>query len=325
MNKIYILLFFFSFISSSALLASCLKAPASFDDNRIYLKVKGSKETLLFYTDSGGGIYPFVYRPTVEKLKMKIEKTVHEEGMEIGFSTFSSDFKDQNIPTLPEWKGNVRVFTAKPNGNDELSQIKFFIHDGFFGATFFAAGKIWRFDYSAQELWYCNSLPETEGFASMNIYFKEKKGVRDTHQPRMEMEVSGKKLPMLFDTGATSFYSPEAVKQLKLNKQINPTSFIRESVARNWQKNNPTWKVINSGDKFGGGGFLIEVPKLKVVGMEVGPVWFATRKDTIYDKYSEDIMDSHIDGAVGGNVFKHFEIIADYPAGKLYFKQVMKE
>ena len=313
-------IFLITLVWSFCTLAECLKAPAHFDDNRIYLKVKGPKETMLFYTDSGGSIFPFIYRPTVEKLKMKIEKTVHEEGLEIGFSTFPSNFLEQNIPIFPEWKGNVRVFTAKENGNDELSQIQFFIHDGFLGATFFAAGKILRFNYPAQELWYCNSLPEVKEFVSMNIYFKEKNGTRDTHQPRMEIEVSGKKLPMLFDTGATSFYSAETVKKLKLNKQINPSSFIRESVARNWQKLNPTWKVIESGDKFGGGGLLIEVPKLKVAGMEVGPAWFASRKDSIYDKYSKDIMDSHIDGAVGGNVFKHFEIVTDYPGGKLYFK-----
>lgn len=101
--------------------------------------------------------------------------------IEVGFSTLSSDLKDQSIPTSSEWKRNVRVFTAKPNGTDELSQIQFFIYDGFFGATFFAAGKILRFDYLAQEHWYCNLLPDTNEFASMNMYFKVKNGIRDTH------------------------------------------------------------------------------------------------------------------------------------------------
>lgn len=99
----------------------------------------------------------------------------------------------------------------------------------------------------------------------------------------------------------------DAVKELQLSKQINPL-----------------WQVVDSGDKFGGGGFLIQVPKLKIGQVEVGPLWFATRKDKIYDQYSKDIMDSHIEGAVGGNILKHFEIIADYPGRKLYFKQVKK-
>lgn len=315
------ILYFFALIFSLNTFAGCLKAPASFDNHRIYLQVKSPKETMLFYTDSGGGLYPFVYRPTAEKLNMKIEKTVHDEGIDIGFATFPANFEKQNIPTSPEWKGNVKVFTAKENGEDEPSQIKFFVGDGFFGATLFAAGKIWRFNYPSQELWYCDSLPEVKGFTEMNIYFKGKDSARDTHQPRMEIEVSGTKLPMLFDTGATSFYSPEAVKQLQLKNRINPSSFIRESVARNWIKLNPTWRVIEKGDKFGGGSLLVEVPKVKVAGMEVGPVWFASRKDEVYDWYSKNMMDSHINGAVGGNVFKNFEIIADYPKAKLHFKK----
>ena len=70
-----------------------------------------------------------------------------------------------------------------------------------------------------------------------------------------------------------------------------------------------------------GGGFLIEVPRVKVATYEVGPVWFATRKDSIYDKYSKEIMDAHIDGAGGENLFKYFEIIADYPSAKFYFSK----
>ncbi len=317
--KIFIsaLITFFSSLSWS----SCLQAPAFFDNNRIYLKIDSPKGPLLFYTDSGGGLYPFIYSEAAEKLGMKIEKIIEDDGLKIGFSTFPSSLGAQHIPSYSEWKGSVKVFTPKENAQDEPSQIKFFIHDGFFGATFFAAGKVWRLNYLKQELWFCDSFSVTKDFAVLDIHFKTTKGVRDTYQPRMEIEITGTKVPVLFDTGATSFYSKEAVAQLKLNHQINPSSFIRESVARKWLKSNPQWRVIENGDKFGGGGFLVEVPLIKVANYEVGPIWFATRKDSIYDKYSKEIMDAHIDGAVGGNLFKHFEIIADYSGAKLYFRK----
>ena len=82
------------------------------------------------------------------------------------------------------------------------------------------------------------------------MYFKTTQGIRDTHQSRMEIEVSGTKVHVLFDNGATSLYSRGVVVQLKLNNQINPTSFIRESVARKWQQSNPKWRVIENGGKF---------------------------------------------------------------------------
>ena len=56
--------------------------------------------------------------------------------MKIGFSTFPSSLETQNVPSYSEWKGNVKVFTARDDAQNEPSQIKFFIRDGFYGATF---------------------------------------------------------------------------------------------------------------------------------------------------------------------------------------------
>ncbi len=251
---------------------------------------------------------------------MKIETEIKEGQVPFGLSTFPASLETQNVPLSPDWKRRVKVFTPIKGGRDEPSEVKFFIHDGFFGATLFSIGKVWWFNYPKQALWYCDSMIPAEDFSGMDIFFRTKNGVRETHQPRMEIEVSGTKMPMLFDTGATSFFSKVAVTQLGSKTQINASSFIRESVARRWIKANPRWRVVDNGDLFGGGGFLIQVPKVRVAGHEVGPVWFATRKDSIYDKYSAEIMDASIDGAVGGNILKHFEVIADYPSSKLYFQ-----
>lgn len=308
-----------SLVSSVALADDCKQAPADFDDDRIYLLVKSGSESLRLYTDSGGGLFPFVYEDTARKLNMKIENTVKDGDIEIGFSTFPLEFEKLNIPLSVDWKSQVRVFKYDQNGKTESDQIRFILGDGFFGATLFA-GKIWHFDYPMKRLSYCRSANITKAFSTIPMFFKESEGKRASHQPRIEIEIEGTKLQVLFDTGATSLYSTEAAKNIGLKRSFTSSSFIRASVAKNWIAKHPDWKVIKGGEKFSGGGDLIQVPQMKIAGHVIGPVWFATRKDDIYDRYSKDIMDSRIDGAVGGNVFKHFEIIADYPRAKLSFK-----
>lgn len=315
-------LFVFSlslFLSIFAYAENCVKTPADFDDNRIYMNIKNGKEVFRFYTDSGGGMYPFVYDDVAKKLGMKTEKTVVDGDFKMSFSTFPTSLAKQ-IPLDENWKGNVKVFIYDKNGKDEASEGRFFLGDGFLGAAFFR-DRIWNFNYPAKELSYCDSLPDVKGYSQLKINFKKEADKKITYQPRMEIEVSGAKIQVLFDTGATSFYSKEAVDMIKPSKPFTASSFIRESVAAKWIKQNPKWRVIKSGEKFAGGGDLVEVPLVKVAGYEVGPVWFATRKDLIYDKYSKDMMDANIDGAVGGNLFKHFVIVADYPKEVVYFKK----
>ncbi len=312
--------FFFVVLFTPSAFANCRKAPTSFIDHRIYLKIQTPKRPLLIYTDSGGGLYPFVYRETAELLGMTLEKPSKGDEPGHGLSTLPPSLEGQGVPLPASWKGKVKVFTPVEGGRDEASEIKFFVHDGFFGATFFSNGMVWRFDYSRQELWFCESLTPGPEFKPMDIHFRTTKGIRETHQARMEMGVAGVKRPMLFDTGATSLYSKEALSKLGLKQRVNPSSFIRESVAREWRRLHPGWRVLENGDQFGGGGFLIEVPEVTIAGQVVGPVWFATRKDSVYDQYSAEIMDARIDGAVGGNILKHFEVIADYPGGKLFFR-----
>jgi hypothetical protein len=205
-------------------------------------------------------------------------------------------------------------------GSDELSQSRVFLGDGFFGASFFADG-IWKFDYPNQILAACSASLNVTGMSAVPMYFKNLGDERLTHQPRIEIEVSGVKLFVLFDTGATSALSKEARQTLSKDQIFMASSFIRKSVAQTWLQQNPQWKVIKGGDRFSGGTDLIEVPEVILAGHKVGPVWFAMRDDEMYDKYSAEAFDARIDGAVGGNILRFFEIVADYPAAMLYVKK----
>ncbi len=308
-----------STFSDSVLAMDCKPVPTRFSDNRIYVNATLKGNRVSFYTDSGGGYLPFVYLSDLNRLGMKIE-VKKDDKLLVGLSTLPAEIASQNIPLQEIWKKNVKVFAVPDLMESEIGFVKqVFGGEGFFGATFFA-GHVWRFNYPKQELRYCNGTDDLNGFAMMPMFFKTSGKIRNTEQPRMEMEVAGEKFPMLFDTGATSLYSDEGLKIINKTGPVS-SSFIRASVAARWEKAHPKWRVIRKGDRIGGGMDLIEVPEVSIAGIKVGPVWFAARKDKIYDEYSRDIMDSNIDGAVGGNVFRWFEIVADYPGAKLYFRK----
>ena len=273
------------------------------------------------YTDSGGGRFPFLYDDTAKKLGLKVVGLKKDDGVQVGSTTLPDSFEKQNIPLSQEWIGRTRVFTYDSKSGAEVNAIRFILGDGFFGATFFD-GKVWKFNYPNGQLSRCTGL-QTAGYSVVPMYFKTTNGKRDTSQPRVEMEVNGEKIPVLFDTGATSFYSDEAVMLIRPKRAFTASSFIRSSVAAKWRKAYPSWRTVKAGDKFGKMD-LIEVPEIKFAGYSVGPLWLALRKDEIYDKYSEEIMDSRIDGAIGGNLFSSLEMIADYPGAKLYVRKVSK-
>lgn len=119
---------------------------------------------------------------------------------------------------------------------------------------------------------FCSELIDVKGFVKRPIYFKEKNKIKETFQPRMEIEILGKKYSMLFDTGATSLYSKEAIKSIQPFREFTASSFIRDSIAKEWIKNNPQIKVIKDGEKFSGGGDLIKIDEVKIAGVAVGPV-----------------------------------------------------
>lgn len=299
---------------------TCKKLASEFIDNRIYVNVNSGGKVLKFYTDSGGGLYPFIYDDIAKSLKLSTLKSIFDEGEKISFTDISKVFEIQGIPHHKEWNKNTRIFTYSEKSKAEVSQIRFIIGDGFLGAPFFA-DHVWHFDYENKELKFCTKLTDINNFAKLPFYFKGSNRIKDTFQARMEIEVFGKKHSMLFDTGATSLYSKEAIMSIQPFKEFTASSFIRDSVAKEWIKNDPKIRVIKGGEKFAGGGDLIKIDEVKIANIVVGPVWFATRNDKIYDKYSREIMDANIDGAVGGNLFKYFDIITDYQANMSYWKK----
>jgi hypothetical protein len=51
-------------------------------------------------------------------------------------------------------------------------------------------------------------------------------------------------------------------------------------------------------------------------------VWFTERPDANFHKFMAQWMDKAPEGAVGGNVFRHFVMTIDYPRATAYFRCV---
>ena len=66
---------------------------------------------------------------------------------------------------------------------------------------------------------------------------------------------------------------------------------------------------------------MIEVPTLSIAGYTVGPVWFAKRRDMVYDGMMKQLMDKPILASIGGAAFRPFKITMDYPNQRVTFEK----
>jgi hypothetical protein len=136
---------------------------------------------------------------------------------------------------------------------------------------------------------------------------------------RIQIEVSGETLDMLFDTGATVDLVPEAVQALGPGQAQRATSFITESVFARWRAAHPEWRVVAPADKTANGAPMIEVPAIRVGGYDVGPVWFTWRPDSAFHEFMAQYMDKAAEGALGGSGLKYFRVGADWVHGVVTF------
>lgn len=136
------------------------------------------------------------------------------------------------------------------------------------------------------------------------------------------MEVDGETLDLLFDTGATTNLSPEAVQALDDNRPAaRATCFIAAVHFEKWRKQHPDWRGIEKADIIGNGREpMIEVPLVSIAGHKVGPVWFTRREDKNFHEFMSQWTDKQVEGALGGNALHRFRITVDYPNAVAHFE-----
>ena len=70
---------------------------------------------------------------------------------------------------------------------------------------------------------------------------------------------------------------------------------------------------------------MIEVPEVRIGGLDVGPVWFTLRPDPNFLEFMSQMTDEIVRGAVGGSALKHLRVVLDYPGATMYLKKAAVE
>lgn len=285
--------------------------PVRFDEDRFYVEFEvknGEKAT--FYTDTGGGL--FIYRASAVRLGLIDASDKGSGSVRIPDIRMGPSRKDGDGPS-------TEIFVIEKRDGNAFSNS----FDGMLGQAWFA-GNVWTFDYPARSLTvWPGARPSSDDRSrhEIKLGFKSNaQGERELNFPRITVGVEGEKLDLLFDTGATTTVTSTTAKAIADGRQpTRAASFIANAVFARWRKEHPEWEVLEKAES-GSGEPMIRVPKVSVAGFEVGPVWFTRRQDKNFHEYMSRFMDRRIEGAIGGNVLRHFRVTVDYPRAAAAFE-----
>lgn len=292
-----------------------VELPVRYAADRYFVSpVLASGDTLLLYTDTGGGT-SMLWPATAERLGLAGE-WLRQDADSSQLIALPAMLPGSAIPlpSAPPPLGS-RFLVIAPQGFGE--------GDGFLGRTWFA-DRVWLFDYPGR------SLALMEGRAPTSApqhrvplgFQTDSAGRRTTHFPRIAAMVDGDSLDLLFDTGATVSLTPAALAALGDGGPAQRgTSFITQSVFTAWRAAHPDWRVVDSADMRGNAP-MIEVPRVTIAGHEVGPVWFTARPDRAFHEWMAQWMDRPLDGALGGSALRYFRVLVNYPEAYAAFERV---
>ncbi len=313
---------FAALVSCTATAASPLEMPADLPGDRV---VGGagfdSGQTLRFYTDTGGGNSGVLSEAAAKMLGLHpATPTNPAMAEELGSvkivepppfaGTSPLPARDPAIPWMI-----VLPRVAPPGWTDDS--------DGLLGNSWFA-GHIWTWDYPGQKLLL---QPRTwqpaanEHVVPLGFRINED-GARASNFPRITIEIDGRPLSMLLDTGAETQLMPTASKAVGDDgPMLRATSMIAATIFRDWRARHPDWRYVPAA-QLTTKSDMIKVPEVRIAGYVVGPVWFTERPDTNFHDMMSSMMDAQVEGAVGGNVFHSFRMTVDYPNARAAFRCV---
>ncbi len=281
----------------------------------------GQKLRLIVDTGGGGnaGMYWFT-KAAVTRLGLEIR------ACKLGDATLS-------VTDVPQYKPGQGLppplASRSPCGDTVMVGMPHYAEgDGQLGAGYLP-GRVWTFDYPGRRLLAQGSSwqPNPRAHATKLGFMRDAEGDIATGFARITIRVAGHPIDMLLDTGATAHPTPAGKKASGI-PTVNGegvTSYIIRSVFERWHTQHPQWRVVKDGDNLAGPGHatrIIEVPEVQIAGWTVGPVWFTERSDADFHQFMGQWMDKPPDGAVGGNVFRHFVMTIDYPDATAYFRCV---
>lgn len=289
---------------------SAIELPARFVADRIFLDVatRGG-DTLELFTDTGGGL--FVLRTAVDRIGWPDTSTL----------LLSAAAVDSTFPLPLGAPQGLLPVMRPPDGRPMALDF-----DGMLGQQWFA-DRVWTFDYAAGKLLLHPQAPAPAADAhTVTLGFRtDSGGKRAVSFPRITVVVDGDTLHLLFDTGATGHLTSTGMDSLRDGAPAaRATSFITTEVLERWRSRHPDWRVLAGADDVLPGTRMIEVPRITLAGVEVGPVWFTERPNRNFHEYMSQWMDRRVDGALGGNALRFFRVTVDYPAAVAHFVPVQR-
>ncbi|MEO6050051.1 MAG: hypothetical protein ABIP78_01800 [Pyrinomonadaceae bacterium] len=175
-------------------------------EDRFFVEpVLESGKSILLFTDTGGGL--FIYKDVAERLKLDL--TTEGENQTTELNKFKAG---SSIPQPLGSSGKIYIFPK------QTGQMPTGFYDGMLGQQWFA-DRIWTFDYPKKQLSLWSSTPkiiEKKSAHRITLGFQTNtNGKRQLNFPRIQVEIDGETLEMLFDTGATTFLTKDARETLK--------------------------------------------------------------------------------------------------------------
>lgn len=309
--------------------ASCLasteaterqRLPAEFSCDRVHVLPRTvDGEVVRLFTDTGGGTW--IVAAAAERLGLAASE--HGEGEQgastVPFPAFAADAAIPDVDPVSDtrneaFRGRLFVMPKVP---------AFLKSEGMLGQEWFG-GRVWTFDYAKGTLEVGGPGVEVGEHTVALGFPTNEDGKRVTHFPSIRASIDGEELPFLLDTGATIHPSAAAAEAIGLPGAPAGcgTGFITTSVFERWRKAHPDWPVVEAADTLVNGEPMIRVPEVTIAGHTVGPVWFTRRTDKNFHEYMSSMMDTRVEGALGGSLFRYFRMTIDYPAAKAHFERV---
>jgi hypothetical protein len=290
--------------------------PVKYAEDRFFVQPKtasGAQVTLC--TDTGGGL--FLLKTAVRRLNLTVTSMEGDGGEKIDGALLPPFAPGGAIPLVDVFGGRLPVVS------DHQAQ-SFDEADGLLGQSWFG-NRVWTFDYPGRALWLraAGDLPPHDPQHRVGLGFPSNAlGQRQTNYPRIQIQVDGETLDLLFDTGAMVRLTESALAQLDDGRPaVRATSFITRSTMEKWSKRHQDWRVLQRADRNLDDAPMIEVPTIRVAGHSVGPVWFTQRADRNFHEWMSQWMDKPIDGALGGSALHYFRVTVDYPNAVAVFER----
>jgi len=278
------------------------------------------------YCDTGGG-FTAIWEETFNELGLVSPADLEEVDLR--------EFKMKCVPSKKVFSSNVPVpylhksmdklfkkeIGSSVNGIFFLPKKKFMDesepstllteqYDGFLGQYFFL-GKSWTFDYPNEEVWINTPLmiSELKNTNVQKIGINKISGKQLHGHPSIKIEIAGKEINALFDTGAIFRLTDAAKDKLNESNSVIAGSFLAATIFEELRETNPDWKFIEEGDY---GEDMLQIPEVKIGNYKVGPCWFSKTDDNGGEGWMGGTMDKSAHAAIGGTVLKYFCVTIDY-------------